>query len=225
MAVTAGAWLTQTFASAGSFTTTSTKLEADDYLIVSVVGSTSAFTTGTWTISDSSSGTWVQVENQNNTTVGKSWFRTTPGGSANITITITTTVASGLLLIATNFSGSSGQYVTPTTNFGTTVTANVATPALTTPAAVQAGDMYYSIVRGQPGSGPTWTAGSGWTASATNTFGSSRTQFSQKRLATSSGTVTSNATPSVNMTNYSTMAIVVKMAITTQPFSGWGIPL
>lgn len=224
MAVTAFTWVTQSFAtSATSFATTSTALPSGNYAIVSITGSTTAFQTGTWGISDNAGGTWTPVEVQNNQAVGKSWFRTTPGTGANLVVTITTTVSSSLILIGTRFAGSNGQYVTATTSFGGTITANTVWPSLTTPSAVQAGDLYYAIARGQASSG-TWTAGSGWTSLASNTSAATRVQFSQRRAATASGTVSATATLTTGVSNYSQMAIVIKDA-SPPPFRGWGIPL
>jgi hypothetical protein len=225
MAVTAFTWLNQTFATdATSFATTSTALPSGDYAIVSTTGSTTAFSTGTWGISDNAGGTWTPVEVQNSQTVGKSWFRTTPGTGANLIVTITTTVSSGLILLGTRFAGSNGQYVTATTLRGGTITANTVWPSLTTPSAVQAGDLYYAIARGQATSG-TWTAGSGWTSLASNTSVNTRVQFSQRRAATASGTVSATARLTTQVSNYSQMAIVIRDASAPPSFTGWGIPL
>jgi hypothetical protein len=216
MPVIASPW--NTFAVTGSATTrttTSATLPAGAYLSLTMALTTS-FASGLVIITDSAGGTWTQIHTTTTLLTTRTFWRTTPGTGASITVTIVTSSSSTCVMVGTYFTGASGviSAITATTGTGTY-------PNLTTPTAKKSGDLYVANIHGNTNALTTFTPGSGWTARGTATFtGSSRASFVQTRLATSAattttGVVTSNPPPTANPTSLSSFVVY-------EAFSGWG---
>jgi len=215
MPVIASTW--NTFAATTNTTTrttTSAVLPAGAYLSLTMALTTS-LAAGLVTITDSGGGTWTQIHSTTTTLTTRTFWRTTPGTGASITVTIVTAAAANCVMVGTYFTGASGII-----SGVPSATATTAYPNLTTPAANKSGDLYVANVHGTTGTTTTFTPGSGWTARGIATVATgSRSSFVETRLATSDGTTTAGVvTSSPTPTSTAMSAFVVYEA-----FRGWGL--
>jgi hypothetical protein len=170
MAVAQAAWTTGAFVASGtSVTSGSATLTSGSYGIAYIsFDSASASTPTVTSVTDSASGTWVQI----GTTVYSATFGT---GKPAVAVYIRTTIGTGTAITVTaNFSSSTGTKSIATQQFsgtaglrsGITSLLSTSTPgALTTPTSSAIGDMYLTVMGVNDTTPSGW---SGWTA-ASNT--------------------------------------------------------